>query len=667
MDKLKMHSPDLSQDNISKIRALFPNCVTEVKGQGKDGSANLKLAIDFDQLKQELSDSIVEGPQERYHLNWPGKREALLTANSPIAKTLRPCREESVNFDKTENLFIEGDNLEALKLLQETYLGKVKMIYIDPPYNTGNDFIYKDDFSESSDSFLVKSNQTDELMNQLTANQESNGRFHSDWLSMIYPRIKLAYNLLCDDGYIVVSIDDAEISNIIALMDEIFGKENQIAVLVWDKNRKNDAKFFSVGHEYMLVYSKNKSLLKDNKVVLREPKQGIDEAREFFSKLMTKHNKELEPVQQEWRKYFNQLPKDHPHKKIGRFSKVSTNGPFRDDGNISWPGGSGPKYEVIHPITKKPCKVPDGGWRYSKPERFWQEVDAGKVVFGEDEKTLPRQCRYLFESEGQVMTSVHFSYAQTSAMEFEKLMGAKVFENPKNYKDISRLVKYLNVKENEVVLDFFGGSGTTADAVLDANASDDKNRKFIIIQIPEKTPENSVARKNGFDTISDLSKERIRKSAKKLTESSPNSSFVDIGFRVLKIDTSNMADVFYRPDQINQTDMFAQVENIKEDRTDEDLLFQVLLDWGVGLTLPISKQQLSSKDVFFVNADENGEGADLIACFGQDISNKLIKTLAEKQPLRVVFRDDGFANDSVKINVEQIFKQISPMTDVKSI
>lgn len=658
-----MHSPDLSQANIEKIKLLFPNFVTEVKGE----NGEIKLAVDFDLLKQELSDSIVEGPQERYHLNWPGKREAVIAANTPVSKTLRPCIEDSYCFSDTKNLFIEGDNLDALKLLQETYLGKVKLIYIDPPYNTGKDFIYRDNFVEGSSSFLLKSNQIDKDLNQLKVNQETNGRFHSDWLSMMYPRIKLAYNLLNDDGFIVASIDDAEVANLIAIMDEVYGSENQLAVLVWDKNRKNDAKFFSVGHEYMLVYAKNKALLKDNKVELREPKAGISEAKELFDQLLLEHEHDLELVQSEWRRHYNQLPKDHPHKKIGRFSKVSEKGPFRDDGNISWPGGGGPKYEVIHPVTKKPCKVPDGGWRYSKPERFWEEVEAGKVVFGDDETTLPRQCRYLFESEGQVMTSVHYSYAQTSSMDFEKLMGAKVFENPKNYKDISRLIKYLNVGDGDTVLDFFGGSGTTAHAVFEANAFDSKDRNFIIVQIPENTPDNSVARKKGYQSIAELSRARIKKSAKKYLSQSETSDTLDLGFRAFKIDSSNMSDVYYRPDQANQADMFAQVQNIKEDRTDEDLLFQVLLDWGVGLTLPISKQQISSKDVFFVNADDAGEGADLIACFASDISNELIKTIAEKQPLRVVFRDDGFATDAVKINVEQIFKQVSPITDVKSI
>ncbi|WP_105901893.1 site-specific DNA-methyltransferase [Vibrio gangliei] len=656
MEQLKMHSPNMVDQNIEKLAELFPGCVTEA--QGEDGK--LRKAIDFDLLKQELSRNIVEGPQERYQLNWPGKREALLTANAPIAKTLRPCREESVDFDTTQNLFIEGDNLDALKLLQETYLGKVKMIYIDPPYNTGNDFIYEDDFAEDVDSYIERSNQIDEEGNRLVSNTESNGRFHSDWLSMLLPRIKLSYNLLKDDGFLVVSIDDAEVKNLISVLDEVFGRENQIATLVWDKNRKNDAKYFSVGHEYMLIYSKSKLCLQASKTILREPKPGIDEAKERFDKLMQSCDGNIEKVQSEWRKYYNQLSKDHPHKQIGRFGKISEKGPFRDDGNISWPGGGGPKYEVLHPETNKPCKVPDGGWRYSKPEKFWEEVALGKVVFGEDETTLPRQCRYLFEGEGQVMTSVHYSYAQTSAVEFEKLMGGKVFENPKNYRDIERLIRYLGVGSNDTVLDFFGGSGTTAHAVLTANENDNGTRRFILVQIPELVSKKSVAHKHGYKTISDLCMARIKKVSGRYLGSE---SKLDHGFRVLKVDSSNMADVYYQPDTMTQEDLFAQVDNVKEGRTEEDLLFQVMLDWGVDLTLPIRREIVDGKTVFFV-ADNA-----LVACFDKEsgINEAFVKELAKSEPLRLVFRDAGFASDSTKINVEQVLKQLSPNTDVKSI
>ena len=352
-----MHSPDMTQENIARIRELFPGCVTEVK----DADGSVRLAVDFDQLRQELSDSIVEGPQERYHLNWPGKREALLTANAPITKTLRPCREDSVEFDTTKNLFIEGDNLDVLKLLQETYLGKVKLIYIDPPYNTGRDFIYDDDYSLDSSGYLQSSGQSDESGVRLVANMEANGRFHSDWLSMIYPRIKLARNLMRDDGIIIVSIDDAEFPNLRKILDEVFGEKNFIATLVWDRNRKNDAKYFSVGHEYMAVYAKDESFLSDNRVIFRGEKYGVEQVRNEFERLKDIHGEKWDMIRDGLMKFYRKIPEDDPMSPLKRFTKVDGKGPYRDDGNINWPGGGGPRYEVIHPKTKKPCKLPTSG------------------------------------------------------------------------------------------------------------------------------------------------------------------------------------------------------------------------------------------------------------------------------------------------------------------
>src|SRR5690625_2188124 len=406
MDNLKMHSPNLTEDNIARIREMFPGCVTEAKGE--DGS--VKLAVDFDQLRQELSDVIVEGPQERYQLNWPGKREALLTANAPIAKTLRPCREESVEFDTTRNLFIDGDNLDALKLLQDNYLGKIKMIYIDPPYNTGSDFIYEDDFSETPSYFLKRSNQVDPSGNRLVINAESNGRFHSDWLSMLYPRLKLARNILRDDGVIFVSIDDVEFPNLRKILDEVFGESNFLATLVWDRNRKNDAKYFSVGHEYMIVYAKNEPLLSENQIIFRGEKDGVEDVRSEFDRLKAIHGSDWVAVRQGLLEFYRAIPDDDSRAPLKRFTKVDGKGPYRDDGNINWPGGGGPTYEVIHPETKKPCKLPTSGWRYPNPTRFWEEVAKGRVVFGPDETTVPRVRTNLFENSDQVMTSVHYSY-----------------------------------------------------------------------------------------------------------------------------------------------------------------------------------------------------------------------------------------------------------------
>ncbi|WP_026966550.1 site-specific DNA-methyltransferase [Algoriphagus terrigena] len=650
-DKLDLQSPDLVNQNIEKLAALFPNCVTE-DPEGK--------SIDFDLLRQELNHQVVEGTKERYRLEWPGKKEAIVTANLPTTKTLRPVREDSVDFDTTENLYIEGDNLEVLKLLQESYLGKIKMIYIDPPYNTGKDFVYKDNFSKDAQEELLESGQKDEYNQRLVANPETSGRYHSDWLSMMYPRLKLARNLLTEDGYFTISIDDSEYSNLKSLLDQIYGEINYIGTLVFDKNRKNDARYFSIGHEYMIVYARQKSKLDEKGTILREEKEGIDDAKTFFRNLRDKHLDNWHEIEKEWRQYFRKLDKNSEAKKIGRYSKIeSERGPFRDDGNISWPGGNGPKYEVIHPLTKKKCKIPDGGWRYSKPEKFWEEVENGNVGFGPDELTLPRQIRYLFEGDGQVMTSVSFSYAQTATMDLFSLMGSKVFENPKNYKDLKRIFKYCNLKDDDIVLDFFSGSATSAHALLDLNSFDNGNRKYIQVQLPELLDEKSDTYKAGYKTICDIGKERIRRAAKKIKEETE--ADIDYGFRVYRLDKSNMQDVYYRPQDVQQgtLDMFA--DHIKPDRTADDLLVQVMLDWGLPLSLKIEQKSVAGKKVFQV------AGNSLMACFDSGIDEAFAKEIATDKPLRIVFRDASFRSDTAKENVKQLLKQLSPETEMKVI
>jgi len=658
-----MHSPDLTQANIEKIQTLFPNCVTEVN----DENGEIKLAVDFDLLKQELSDSIVEGPQERYHLNWPGKREAMLTANAPIAKTLRPNKEESVNFDNTENLVIEGDNLEALRLLQENYLGRIKMIYIDPPYNTGNDFIYEDNFAETSKEFLQRSNQEDVIGNRLVANPETNGRFHSEWLSMIYSRLTLAKNLLADDGVLIMSIDDTELANLKQIASHVLGERNYIATVVWQGGRKNDSRYVSVGHDYLLIYAKNEMQLRENEVRWRERKAGIDEALFAGNEAWNRSKPDCKKATSDFRSWLSK--QSNITASVSRFKNIDSLGRiYNADKDLGWPGGGGPRYDVLHPITKRPVSIPSTGWRYTEA-RMKELIDADLVEFGPDEKKIPRGKTFLAELDSQVPESIFTQIRTTASQRLARLLGPGIFDYPKDEYVLARWIDIVTGSDPDaLVLDFFAGSGSTAEAIMHLNAKDGGNRKFIVVQLPAPCNEKSKAYKAGYKTIAEITKERIRRGASKILEGECHKSWKkDIGFRVLKVDTSNMTDVFYCPDQANQSDMFAQVENIKEDRSDEDLLFQVLLDWGVGLTLPISKQQISSKDVFFVNADDEGESADLIACFASDISNELIKTIAEKQPLRVVFRDDGFATDAVKINVEQIFKQISPITDVKSI
>ncbi|QEV99405.1 site-specific DNA-methyltransferase [Microbacterium caowuchunii] len=653
MERLRMTSPDLTRVNIDKIAELFPAVVTE----SLDSDGEPTRAIDFDLLRQELSDHIVEGPQERYQLDWPGKRAAAFAANAPIAKTLRPVREQSVDFDTAKNLFIEGDNLEALKLLQESYLGKVKLIYIDPPYNTGNDdFVYPDDYSEGVDEHLIRSGQVNDAGDRLRSNTETNGRFHSDWLDMVYPRLKLARNLLTPDGYIAVSIDDAEVAAMELLLDEVMGASNKLAVLVWDRNRKNDARFFSVGHEYMLVYARDKAILTERGTRLREPQAGISEAREFIMGARARLDDDWDAIQAEWRKWTSAFPKDDERRKLGRFSKVSDRGPFRDDGDIAWPGGGGPKYEVLHPTTGKACKMPPGGWRYPSRARFDELVADGHIVFGVDETTMPRPIRYLFESEGLVMGSVHYSYAQTAAVDFEALMGGKVFDNPKNWKDLRRIIEYLT-GPSDTIMDFFAGSASTGHAVLDLNSATGSQRRFVLVQVAEPVPERSVAASNGYATISDIAIDRLRRVGKAIDADTEG----DLGFRTFRIDTTNMADTSATPDDLVQIALSDAVESVKSGRTDEDLLFQVLLDWGLDLAEPIEVEEVGDRRVLSVSDDA------MIACFSPDITDAVVRSIAARHPLRAVFLDAGFATDAARINAEQIFREVSPETEVRAI
>jgi adenine-specific DNA-methyltransferase len=658
MDKLKLHSPNLTQDNIARIRELLPNCVAEAK----DGSGQIRLAVDFDQLKQELSETIVEGPQERYHLNWPGKREALLTANAPIAKTLRPCREESVNFDTTKNLFIEGDNLDALKLLQETYLGKVKIIYIDPPYNTGNDFIYEDDFAEDAEEFLAKSNQKDELGNKLAANTEANGRFHSDWLSMISARLRLAKNLLKEDGAIFVSCDEGEHPRLRLVMDEIFGQNNFIADLVWAAGRKNDSRFISISHEYIICYATNVQYLKDNQVIWRQRKKGIDEIYNQFDKCKRIFGDDCQKISSAMKEWYKSLPDGNPAKLHKHYSEVDSKGLYFPDNISSVSGGSRPRYEIPHPVTKKPVTVPGRGWGYTL-DTLMKLIAEDRVDFGADHTCIPTLKSYLKDREYQTPYSVFYQDGRAASKRLRVLMEGDIFDFPKDELVIQEIIQMVT-SNTDIILDFFAGSSTTAHAAMQQNAEDSGKRQFIMVQLPQSCDEKSEAYKAGYKNIAEISKERIRRAGKKIKEDqSLTSQDLDTGFRVLKVDTSNMSDVYYTPDTVKQDMIDQMTDNIKPDRTPEDLLFQVLLDWGVDLTLPIRKETINGKTVFFVNE----QPYDLMACFDTNVTEDLIKELAGHKPLRMVFRDASFVSDDTKINAEQIFKQISPSTEVKAI
>jgi adenine-specific DNA-methyltransferase len=624
IEKLKMHSPDLTVQNIEKIAALFPGCVTE--SAGPDGT--LRRAIDFDLLRQELSDSIVEGPQERYHLDWPGKRQALITANAPIAKTLRPVRDESVDFDTTRNLFIEGDNLEALKLLQETYLGKVKMIYIDPPYNTGNDLVYDDDFVESTAEFLAKSLQVDDDGNRLVANTQANGRFHSDWLSMLSARLRLAKNLLSDDGILFASIDDNEVENFLLLGNEVFGRENKIGVFVWRRRQTSDNRNFSRfsnDHEYVVAYRKTPKA--------RLLGRGIDKT-----------------------KYSN--PDSDPR------------GPWTSE-NLSGLATASQRpnlhFDIVNPETGISYPPnPARGWSKSK-DNIEKMISERRILWPKSDQGRPREKKFLENLLSNVtgfsswLDSSIVGFNSNGTREVAGLMGGKVFDFPKPIDFLKTFVSQATVSD-DLVLDFFAGSASTAHAVLEQSRSDGMNRRYVMVQVAEQTEKGSEAAEAGFATIADLSKERIRRAGREILKGECHHNWNrDVGFRMLKVDSSNMAEVYYTPDATAQADLLTRVSNIKAGRSPEDLLFQVLLDWGVDLTLPISRETVAGKTVFTV------AGTALIACFDNGVDEALVKELAARKPLRVVFKDTGFKDDSTKINVKQIFKSLSPDTEVKAI
>lgn len=636
MSQLKMMSPDLTAKNIDKIAELFPAVVTEVAvtdelgNQLRDEAGNLLLrkAIDFDLLKQELSASLVEGPVERYQLDWPGKRESLLAANAPIAKTLRPAPEESVDFDTTENLFIEGDNLEALKLLQESYLGKVKMIYIDPPYNTGNDFVYNDDFAEDAEAYLERSLQKDENGDRLMSNTESNGRFHSDWLSMMHSRLRLARNLLTDDGVIFISIDDNEQANLKRLCDEVFGEQNFLAQITWERAYApiNLKKNFSESHDYLIAYSKN---------ILLSASNGLprsDEANSLYKN-----------------------PDNDPR------------GVWKSDNFSVGPAVEANIYEITTPSGRKVLPPNGYSWRLSK-ERLQEFINDNRIWFGKGGNNVPSIKRFLSEVKSTVTPMTIWKYqevghSQSASQALKKLFDNKAFFTyPKPVGLIERCVQ-LYTQKDDLILDFFAGSSTTAHAVMQLNAEDGGNRKFIMVQLPEATDEKSEAYKAGYQTIAEISKERIRRAGKQILESENihEDWNRDIGFRVFKVDSSNMKEVYYQPQELTQGDLLDQVDNVKEDRTPEDLLFQVMLDWGLELSLPITTEEIEGKKVFFVAGDA------LIACFDAGITESLVKTLAERAPLRLLFCDNHYLNNDTKINAEQLVKQIAPNTELKSI
>jgi len=653
-NKLKMHSPDGTDANIDKLAELFPNCVTEAE----DENGQIKRSIDFDQLRQELSGHVVEGARERYQINWPGKREALLATNAPIAKTLRPCREESVDFDTTKNLFIEGDNLDSLKLLQETYLNKVKMIYIDPPYNTGNDFIYDDDFADDSASYMRRSEQRDDPGQRLVANPESNGRFHSDWLSMMYSRLRLARVLLCESGVILISIDQSEIANLRRLCDEVFGEDNFCGIYVWEKKKKPSFLNANMGTvtDYILAYARDRSsspafaagTVEDGK------KYPFNNAGNPVAVLTFPANS----VQFAWDEQTVE-PQDMCEGNI--VTELLDTVRIRN-------------YRNTHAFRLK------GEWRYSQAKLDELVANGAEIRISK----VPFRPNYINRS-GEIKKTANLLSHRVNGIptnedateEMRRIFGGDVMSHPKPSGLLEYLVRSVT-RDGDIVMDFFAGSATTAHAVSNLNASDGQSRSYIMVQLAERIDPDAVASPTARETarravefldsigrphtIAELAKERLRRVASGSDHSLlVSGGDIDRGFRVLKVDSSNMTEVFYRPDETSQDRLFEQVDNIKSDRSDEDLLFQVLLDWGVDLSLAITRQDIQGKPSIFGDSDA------VAACFATDIDETFVKELAKIKPIRAVFRDAGFGSDAVKINVEQIFRQLSPTTDVRTL
>lgn len=665
MEKLKMHTLNKADENFKKLSELFPNAITETI----DENGEIVRAIDKDVLMQEISCKVVDSNEERYQFTWPDKKKSVLLANQPINKTLRPCREERVDFDNTENLYIEGDNLEVLKLLQETYLGKIKMIYIDPPYNTGNDFVYEDDFIISMSEYVANSGQSDFEGNKLVQNTETNGRFHTDWLNMIYPRLKIARNLLTEDGAIFISIDENEVNTLKNICDEIFGRSNFVSELIWAAGRKNDSKHISVSHEYILCYMKNMDYIKENKIIWREKKKGLNDIYAEYEILKRAYKDDYEKMSKELKHWYKNLPDGHPAKDHSHYNKVDEKGVFFP-ADISWPGGGGPKYKVLHPITDKPVKIPSRGW-LTNEETMKEWIKQGRVEFGKNEKGVPTLKSYLKDREYTVPYSVFYKDGRAASKRLANLLGDKVFENPKDEEIIKRIIEFTGLNDGDIVLDFFSGSGTTAHATFLANAEMNKDIKFIMVQIPEEISEKNASSEKSKKVarnairlcdelkvnhnICEIGKERIRRAAKKIKEEYPKAKF-DGGFRVLKCDTSNMKDVYYNPQEYQATLFDDLTDNIKEDRTPEDLLFQVMLDLGVLLSSKIEEMIIGGKKVF------NVADGFLIACFDDNVTEKVITEIAKEQPYYFVMRDNSMASDSLAINFEQIFVTYSPDT-----
>ena len=674
MDKLKMQTANKADENFKKLAAMFPNAVTETI----DENGEVVRAIDKDVLMQEISCKVVDGNEERYQFTWPDKKKSVLLANAPINKTLRPCREESVDFDNTENLYIEGDNLEVLKLLQETYLGKIKMIYIDPPYNTGNDFVYADNFSQTSEEYFAVSGMYDDDGNRLFTNSDSKGRFHTNWLNMIYTRLKLAKDMLSDDGAIFIHIDEHEVYSLTMVCNEIFGQQNQLGTIIWDKrNPKGVVAGVAYQHESIIVYCKNITIFAG--VPFLKKKENAEAMMKKVESLIQKYGMINDRVRTEYKKFL----KDNKNNFTGgesAYSLIDNEGRIYQPVSMAAPDKPETRSHrpLIHPITGKPCPVPAKGWRFTD-KTMDELVRIDKIEYGEDETTQPRQKYYLKDNMEEAVASLLYFGGSDDAMGLP-------FDNPKPVIVAQKLISTLCKNGDEIIMDFFSGSATTAHAVMQLNAEDGGHRKFIMVQLPEVTDEKSEAYKAGYKNICEIGKERIRRAGQKILNEcevrsvesgvvnskfqtsnsklqTPNSK-LDIGFRVLKLDSSNMKEVYYNPADYEPS-LFNKLEdNIKEDRTPEDLLFQVMLDLGILLSSKIQcevwRVESGAEYKYF-----NVEDGYLIACFDKNVTEELITEIAKQKPYYFVMRDSSMANDSVATNFDQIFATYSPDTTRK--
>jgi adenine-specific DNA-methyltransferase len=703
IQKIEPYSPeaqsaDLVANNINKLKALFPELLTESTVSGKTSAS-----LNIDVLKALIGDATATDADEKYGLNWHGKRRARQVALTPSMGTLRPVSDDSVDWDMTQNLMIEGDNLEVLKLLQKSYGregGQVRIVYIDPPYNTGKDFVYSDNFQNNIENYQQLMGWRDvdgERISSLASrkNAETSGRFHTDWLNMIYPRLSLARTLLRPDGIILVSIDEHEITNLRAVMDEVFGEENFLSCLTWEKGRKNDAKFFSNGHEYVLVYAKSQSHLREQKVLWREEKPGARDIWDKYLELRAMHGRQDKLIEQGLQNWYAELPRAHPAKKWSRYKRVDQHGPWRDR-DISWPGGGGPRYDLLHPLTKLPCKIPESGWRYSSPDEMQRQITLGLVEFRDDHTEPPFRKAHIRpvaqeleigdaeaddvdqgedgEDEEEFATQVRGSYfykqSQVSVKHLRTLLGKKVFNNPKDLDEIAKLIRYTTTDDpHAVVLDFFAGSGTTGEAVMQLNSQDNGSRRYILVQLPEpldpKDKQQKVAANYCTElgkplNIAELTKERLRKAGSAIKATKPDWQG-DVGFRVFKLDTSNIRA--WNADPANlKASLFANQEHLESGRSNDDVLYEVLLKLGLDLCVPIEQSEIAGKTVYSIG------GGTLLACLDEHVGVSDAESLAlgmatwrarqgTATETTAVFRDSAFENDVAKSNLAAILEQ----------